>query len=489
MSTALQPAKPGRPLLVLSLGLSAVIVSMMQTLSVPILPSIENRLHTSSSPASWVTTAALLSAAVCTPLLTRLGDQRGKRRVLIGVLLVAVLGSALATATTSLPPLLAARAMQGSATAIFPLALSILRDELPPARLPAAMGAVSSTLAVGAGLALVGAGALTQGANPDYHRVFLFATLLTAVALAAAVLVVPPSATKAGGRTDWAGAGALAAALALLLLPLSQGNAWGWASARTVACLAGAIAAGAAWVLIERRTREPLVDLGMFVLRPVVLTNISGTFLGFGMFTQYIGISSFAQTSAHLAGYGFSASPLRASVQFLLPATAASLITGQLIGVFVRRFGARLPLAVGACSGVIGFTVLAFAHSSAACVMIAATLTGAAVSSGFATLPAFIAAGVPAHQSGIANGLNSIARSTGSSVASAVIATLLAADTLPHLPAGSPAVPRETQYTFVFLLAAVAFAAVAVIAVAFLNLPRPRPLAGPHGDCSPTASI
>lgn len=117
--------------------------------------------------------------------------------------------------------------MQDSATAIFPLALSILRDELPPTRLPAAMATLSSTLAVGSGLALSGAGLPTQGAHPDYHTVFVFSTVLCALALVAVTVVVPPSSEVAGGRIDWIGAAVLACVLVLILLPLSQANAWG----------------------------------------------------------------------------------------------------------------------------------------------------------------------------------------------------------------------------------------------------------------------
>lgn len=124
-------------------------------------------------PRATVLTLVLgLAAAVFTPLLGRLGDQHGKRPVVIGVLAVTFAGSLLAAVTEDFALLLLARVTQGSATSIFPLALAVLRDELPPRRLPGAMGLVSGTLAVGSGLALVGSGLLTQGDDPDYRLVF-----------------------------------------------------------------------------------------------------------------------------------------------------------------------------------------------------------------------------------------------------------------------------------------------------------------------------
>ncbi|MGP3925945.1 MFS transporter [Streptomyces sp. 8N616] len=461
--------------LVYILGLAATVVAMMQTLVVPILAIIREELSLTASTASWLTTATLLSAAVFTPLLGRLGDMRGKRPVLIGILLVTVAGSVLGATTSSLPLLLTARAMQGASTAIFPLALSVLRDELEPRRLSGAMGLVSGTLAVGAGLALVGAGLLTQGTDPDYHRIFWMATALSLIALVGVTAAVPPSRETTGGRTDWAGAATLAATLVLFLLPVSQGNTWGWTSPRTLILFAAAAVLATVWVAVERHVSEPMVDMTMFVLRPVLFTNIAGVLLGFGMFTQFIGITFLAQTPSELAGYGFSASVLGAATTYLLPGTLASLIAAQLGGTLVRRIGARVTLAAGAASGVAGFAWLALAHGSTASVASAGILTGIAVSFGFAALPAIIAQGVPAHQSGIANSINSIARSVGSSAGSAVIATLLAANTLPHLPPGTPALPAETQYSIVFTLGALAFALVALVALTGLNFKRTTP--------------
>ncbi|MDQ1010943.1 MFS family permease [Streptomyces sp. V4I23] len=455
--------------LVYILGLAATVVAMMQTLVVPVLTVIRDELSLTASAAGWLTTATLLSAAVFTPLLGRLGDMRGKRPVLIGILLVTVAGSVLGATTSSLPLLLTARAMQGASTAIFPLALSVLRDELEPRRLPGAMGLISGTLAAGAGLALVGAGLLTQGTDPDYHRVFWMATALSVIALVGVVATVPPSRETTGGRTDWVGAATLAAALVLFLLPVSQGSTWGWASPRTLILFAAAAVLATVWVVVERHVSEPLVDMTMFVFRPVLFTNIAGVLLGFGMFTQFIGIAFLARTPRELAGYGFSASVLGAATTYLLPSTLASLIAAQLGGTLVRRIGARVTLAAGAASGVAGFVWLALAHDSTASVVTAGILTGIAVSFGFAALPALIAAGVPAHQSGIANGINSIARSVGSSAGSAVITILLAANTLPHLPPGTPALPAETQYSVVFTLGALAFALIALVALTGLN--------------------
>lgn len=113
--------------------------------------------------------------------------------------------------------------------------------------------------------------------------------------------------------------------------------------------------------------------------------------------------------------------------------------------------------------GAVGFGWLALDHSHTFSVIGAGLVVGAAVSFGYAAMPAVIMSSVPHHQSGIANGINSISRSTGSAIGSAIVTTILASKTIEHLPAGVPALPAESGFTLTFGIGAVAFALVALI--------------------------
>ncbi|MGW6574400.1 MFS transporter [Streptomyces sp. NPDC054945] len=449
--------------IVFALSLAAMVVSMMQTLPVPILGLIREDLGTTTANVSWVTTATLLSAAVFTPLLGRFGDQHGKKPTLVAVLGVMVVGSVIAALASSLPLLILGRVLQGAATAIFPLALSVLREEVRPQKLPGAMALVSGTLAFGSGLALVATGLLTSGSGADYRNAFWMATGFALLALLAVVLLVPATRHKTGGRTDFLGALTLGIALLLLLLPISQGHEWGWGSARTLGSFAGAAVMAAVWVLVERKVREPLVDMKMFVHRPVLMANLAGVLVGFGMFANFLGVSYLVQMPEALTGYGFDASILRASVQFLLPGAIVSLLASPVGGQIVRHRGPRTALALAAALGAAGFAWLGLDHQHSLSVIGAGLVVGAAVSFGYAAMPAVIMSSVPHHQSGIANGINSISRSTGSAIGSAVVTTILASKTIEHLPAGVPPLPAESGFTLTFGIGAVAFALVAVI--------------------------
>ena len=462
---------------VFALGLASMIVSMNLTLVVPILGLIQESLDTTAANAGWVTTATLLSAAVFTPVLGRLGDQHGRKPALVGVLVVLIVGSVLAATTHSLPWLITGRVLQGAATALFPLALSVLREEIGPRRLPTALAMASGGFAFGSGVGLAAAGLLTWGPDPDYRGVFWVATGAAVIVLVAVLTLVPATRHTIGGRTDVLGTLSLAAALVLLLLPVTQGHAWGWSAPITIGCFAGSVVMAAVWVLVERRVPDPLVDMRMFVHRPVLFANAAGFLVGYGTFALVIGVSYLVQTPPEVAGYGFGASVLLATVGYLLPSTVVSLLTAPVGGQLVRRFGPRVVLVLSSAFGTAGFVWLALDLGRAPSVIAGAALVGAAISLGYAAMPTIIVSGVPQHESGIANGLNSIFRSAGGAVGSAVIITVLAARSIEGSPAGAPALPAESQFTLSFLLAGGAFALITL--VAFLGL-RHIGVAGHH---------
>ena len=157
---------PGRgsnsTLLVLYLSLGGLAFAVLQSLVAPALSTIGRALEVSTSDASWVITAYLLSASVLTPILGRLGDMVGKRRVLIGVLVLLAAGTLLAALAPNLVVLIVARALQGAAGAILPLSIGIVRDELPREKVGVTVGLLSAIFGVGAGVGIVAAGPIVE---------------------------------------------------------------------------------------------------------------------------------------------------------------------------------------------------------------------------------------------------------------------------------------------------------------------------------------
>ncbi|GIF39073.1 MFS transporter [Actinoplanes xinjiangensis] len=443
-----------------------LLVSALQTLVVPVVADIRADLDVTTSAAGWVVTANLLAAAVLTPMLGRLGDLYGRRTVMLGVLTAVLLGSVLAATTSSLPLLLVGRIAQAASFGLFPLAIGVLREELPPYRLTGAMALVSGMLSVGAGFGLVITGLLMREGG-DYHRLFWLAAALTVIGLAGAWLL-PARPAAATGTLDWAGAGLLGLGLVLLLLPLAEGNGWGWGSARVLGLLGAAAVVLTGFVLFERRVTHPLVSIRMLSHRPIVVANAAGLFLGFAMFAVFLAVSALVQTPPAVAGYGFGASVLATSLIYLLPGTASGVITAPLGGRLVARLGAKATLVIAAVLAGAGFAWLAVLHAATWQVIVGALAVNTAVTFGYAALPALLIAHVEPAETGIANSVNSIARSVGMSLGTAFVVTMMTRNPIP----GPLPLPRESQLVAVFAAGAV-LAGIAAVTVGRL-LPHVR---------------
>jgi len=434
--------------LVAALSLVALTVAILQTAVVPILGIIAHQLNASSVAVSWAVTANLLAAAASTPLIGRLADLHNKKHVLLGVLVIVLIGSILAATTTSLALLIFARVLQGVSYALYPICVAILRDELPEGHVVGALAVLSGTLGFGGGAGLVVTGLLMDGVA-GYHRVFWLATGFVIVVIAAAVAAIPSRAGGADGTIDWLGAAGLAAGLSAVLLTITQGNSWGWSAPATIASAAFGVIVLIAWWAWERRRTYPLVSTTMLTRRPVLLTNLATIFVGMGLYFGFLGLTQFDQIDRAAAGYGFSASVLHASVVYLLPGALTGFVTATLSGRFIDRLGARPVLVAGALTGVVGFLWLALAHSQPWQVIAAGIWTNAYISLAYGALPALVVSEVDGGETGVATGVNAIARTVGSAIAAAVVAVLLGR------PLAATGLPPEHAFVTIFIAGAV----------------------------------
>jgi MFS family permease len=278
------PEAPRTNVVVAVLAFSGIVVSLMQTLLVPLIPALPRLLNASPSDTAWVVTATLLAGAVATPVMGRLGDMYGKRRMLLVSLAILVTGSVVCALSDSLTPMVVGRALQGLAAGVIALGISIMRDELPAERLSGATALMSASLGVGGALGLPAAALLAE--QTDWHVLFWVSAALGAVAALLVVGLVPESAVRSGGRFDVLGAIGLSAALLCLLLPISKGADWSWGSPLTIGLFGAAVVVLAAWGWWELRIRQPLVDLRTTARRQVLLTNAASAVFGFAMFAM-----------------------------------------------------------------------------------------------------------------------------------------------------------------------------------------------------------
>jgi EmrB/QacA subfamily drug resistance transporter len=443
------------------LATSALAYAVSQTMVAPALPDIQHSIGVSQNSVTWVLTVYLLTASIATPVLGRLGDMFGKEKVLLWVLVGFGLGSVVAALSHALPLLIAGRAIQGAGGAIFPLAFGIIRDEFPKEKVAQAIGLISATFGIGGGAGLVLAGVITDALS--YEWIFWVAAIAIAFAVVMTHLFVPESPVRSeSAKIDWAGAGLLSVGLASLLLGVSQGNSWGWGSARVLGLFALAAIVIVVWVRFEARQREPLVDMRMMRRRGLWTTNVVGLLVGYGMFSSFIVIPQFVQTSA-AAGYGFNASVIEAGL-FLLPATTVMLVAGPLSGWMGGRYGARVPLLIGALISATAFGWLALAHAHEWQFLVGTAVMGLGIGFAFAAMANAVVEAVASTETGVATGMNTIMRTIGGSIGAQVAASIVTGS----LIAGT-SFPREAGYTEAFAISAMILLVAAIVA---LGIPR-----------------
>jgi EmrB/QacA subfamily drug resistance transporter len=444
------------------LSLSALAFALLQTMVAPALPAIQEDLGASPTAVSWVLTVYLLTASVATPILGRLGDIFGKERMLVAVLVVFAFGLVVSAVSTSLPVLIAGRAIQGAAGAVFPLAIGIIRDEFPKERVATGIGLISATFGVGGGAGLVLSGFLVDGLG--YEWIFWLGLVVTGVAIVCTHLFVPESPIKSPARIDWTGALLLSATLATLLLAVSEGNRWGWTSPGILGLLVGTVTLFALWVRFEQRAPEPLVNIELLRRRAVWSSNLTTLLMGFGMFGSFILIPQFVQ-APESTGYGFGEDTMGAGL-FLLPSSVVMLVAGPIAGSLANRVGAKVPLLLGSVCGALSFAMLAAAHGERWEIYFAITLMGLGIGMSFAAVSNLVVEAVPRENTGEAAGINAIMRTVGGALGSQVAAAIVAG----HIGAGG--FPEESGYTIAF---AVGTAALLLSLVAGAMVPgRPR---------------
>lgn len=455
--------QPRTKLLLTAAAAASFLLAMIQSIPVPVLPQIAAQLGTSSTTVGWVSTATLLAASAFTPLLGRLGHVLGIKPVFLGTIAATLAGSLLAATAHDITWLIVARVLQGTSFGLFPLAISLLRHELPTSKLTSGMAIVASTLGVGGGVALVASGLLTQG-DADYRRIFWLCTAMSAIVLLLAFSL--PRRAGAGGRVDVVGTIILAAGLVCLLLPISQGHSWGWGSARVLVLFAAAVVILVGFVLVERRTAEPLVSIQLLSHRPILVTNLAAMSIGFAMFALQLGTSYFVQSPRALLGFGFGATVLQASVIYLLPGAAASVVIGPIAGMLVGRIGPRLVLAMACGIGALSTASIALFHENKGEMIAGFVVASCAIAMAYASMPALLVSHVKPAETGIANSINSIMRTVGGTIGSALVITILASEVKTY---GTTALPTEGAYVTSYWLGAAIFAVGGLLVMLFIN--------------------
>ncbi|MBY8860902.1 MFS transporter [Nocardia sp. CA2R105] len=418
MSAVAHPSEPTggagtwTPRLVLSLTSIVLLLEMLTVGYIMVsvaLPQIET--HFQTTQGAWMLTSYLLVGAVATPLLGKLADMYGKRKILLICIGLSAVGSAVTAAAPTYGVMVAGRALAGALTPCVFIAYSLIRDVFPPRTIALSVSIVTT----GLGLFAIPAPFLTGWCldNFGFRGIFWFFAIATAVFGLLILLTTDESTLRLRSRMDFLGAALLGLGIAGVLVAVSFGPTWGWTNGSTLAWLLGGIAFIVGWLVSARMVREPLLDPNVLRQRSIVMITVSAS-AAYGLSTVYtvlMPMMTMPPRSTGL-GYGFGVSA-KAYAIFQAPQGGMIVVGGALVGVLVgRNVRPRILMTIGMVLVVAGFLLTSLLHDDKALLIVFAVITGTGLGFAYAAVPNLLIESVPpqlqASTSSIANTFQTI---------------------------------------------------------------------------------
>jgi MFS family permease len=448
-----------------ALACTGVLASLQSTVLLPLVPRLPQIYDVGPAAASWILTATMLSGALATPILSRLADMHGKRRMIEVALLAMVVGSGVLVVSDNYAVAVAGRALQGICASVLPVGMSLIKDVLPPERVGAGIALVSATLGIGSAVGLPLAGLLYDGLG--FRSLFWLTGALAAALALACRWLLPEAPPRRGERFDWTGAVLLMLGLTGLLLVLSQGHVWGWGTVGTVLLGSGTVATLVGWAAWQLRVQHPLVDVRLLGSRPVLATNAASFIIALGMLANLILASLQFGAPARLeAGLGLS---VAATGMAMAAPAAVFLVLAPVVGFLLARLGGRAVLLLGACTMAVAYAVRTALDGSVLEVVAGSLVVGVGSALSLAAMPMIILSLAPARHAATANGMNSLCRMVGTATSTAALATLMTATAVVWQGEEYPS--TTTIHVACWVLAAAAVAAAGLV----LLVPDDRP--------------
>jgi MFS family permease len=324
---------------------------------------------------------------------------------------------------------------------------------------------MSASLGVGGALGLPTAAFLAEHA--DWHVLFWTSAGMGVLATVLVLAIVPESTVRTPGRFDVIGGAGLSAGLVCLLLAISKGADWGWTSGLTGGLFAVAVVVLVAWGWWELRIAQPLVDLRATARRQVLLTNIASAVFGIAMFAMSLVLPQLLQLPK-ATGFGLGRTMVAAGL-VMAPTGLVMMAMAPVSARISAGRGPKVTLMLGAVVVATGYAVGIVAMSAIWQLVLVSCVIGAGIGLAYGAMPALIMGAVPVSETAAANSLNTLMRSIGTSVSSAVAGVVLAHMTITLGPA---TLPSQNAFRVVLAISA-AGAVIAMVVAAFLPARRP----------------
>jgi EmrB/QacA subfamily drug resistance transporter len=423
------------------------------------LPTIGKALDFSQENLAWVVNAYVLTFGGFLLLGGRMADLLGRRRVFMGGLLLVAVASLAAGFSATEGQLIAARAAQGLGAAIIsPAALSIVTTTFKDgAERNKALGAWGAVAGAGGAVGVLLGGILTDGLGWEWVLWVNVPVSLIAFALSPRLLMESRAADEARAF-DVAGAVSITAALSILVYAVVDAENAGWGSTKTLSLIALSLALLAAFIVIELRSRKPLVPFSIFRIRTLTGANVVGILVGASLFSMFFFISLYMQ---QVLGY----SAIHAGLSYL-PLALTIMASAGIASGLVTKVGYKPVLVIGLVfivAGLVWFSQVSVGGGFLTDILGPSLL--AAVGLGFSFVTTTIAAvsGVEEGESGLASGLINTSQQIGGALGLAILSTIATSHTEGLLESGDGLKPALTDGFQIAFLGGAAFAAVGIV--------------------------
>ncbi|WP_217135195.1 MFS transporter [Leucobacter chinensis] len=429
----------------------------------PLFSNLTEHWGITDASITWFVTVQTLAASVCVPVLSKLGDIFGHRRMLrIAVIAVAV-GSLLVALAPSYPLALVGRVLVGPLAVWLPLEIAIVHSRLTQTSARRAIGMLVASITVGAILGSVVAG--VAGGLSSMTMILAIPVVILILCVIAVFVAVPESTERARPKIDTIGFIGLAVTMLLIMGGLQVASRQGF-TLTAILLIVAALAIGTAWVWWEKRVEAPAIDIRIVTQPQLWPAYLISFVLGMMVLGSQTILMTFMGAKPEVAGYGFSFAPSQlaiVTIASVAPATIASFLIARL----AKRIGLLGVLTTGLVLAIGGHLMLIFLNGSLMLIMIAIMVNG--FGSGFllAALPALIAEESPADSTGIATGIYNSLKTLGGALASAAFGMILAFFTLEGVGASS-----RTGYVTIWVVSLVAVI-LALLSLATIRKSRP----------------
>ena len=428
------------------IAIGSLDIGLEQSLILPALPALARHYDASIVAVSWLATGYLLSSVVSIPLLGRIGDMYGRRRLLLVALGAFALGGLICALSGSIELVIAGRIVQGVGAAAGALMLGLLRDAVPREKLTHSIGIVVGGVSAGGVVGSLLSGVLVDHIGPQ--AIFWFLSGLSVALVIGAVALIPESPERERLPIDVAGAALLGLGLAALLLAISKGQDWGWTSTAVLGLFIASALLLLVFGVVESRAKQPLVDLALVATQPFANANVCAFAAGASFFVALIVVPQLA-AMPEVSGYGFGYTTTQTGL-LLLPMAVVAMVAAWVAGRAMERLGPRVFMAAGSAVGVGAYVYASLEHGRAAHIAIVTGLVGVTFGFTLTAIAAVIVRNAREDKTSVAAGVNSVFRTTASAVAAAAAAAIITGAGLVG------PFPAESGFTRAFVLGAIA---------------------------------